>query len=108
MSTATTATTSSVQWTRRGHDLWTGRRADAPVGTIERGARFTFIDASGHMHRGYRTLVDAQSAAAEPVGSTACGPDAGRRAVPPLLFATATAALVVDAVLVTGAMLLGF
>ena len=103
-----TATTDTVEWVHRSHHLWTGRRADAPVGTIERGARFTFIDAGGHMHRGYRTLVDAQSAAAEPIDRSACGPDADRRTVPPLLFLAASAALVVDAVLVGGALLLSW
>lgn len=53
----------SIVWTRRHPFLWTGRRDDMPIGTIERGARFTFIDAHGAEHHGFKTLEGAQAAA---------------------------------------------
>ena len=95
--------TETIEWTRRTSDLWTGRRLGAPIGTIERGTRFTYVDVDGEPHRGYRSLADAQRAAAGPVTRTTCGPDAGRRRVHPLLFATATAAVVIDGLLLGGA-----
>ena len=95
----------TIQWTQQSRNLWTGRRDDAPVGTIERGSRFTFVDATGDAHRGYRTLFDAQTAATGPIDITTCGPDARRRRANPLLFAAATTMLVVDAALVGGALL---
>ena len=55
-----------IEWTQRTHDLWTGRRSDAPVGTIERGTRFTYVDLDGEPHRGYRSLAEAQDAATHP------------------------------------------
>ena len=53
----------SIIWTRQHPFLWTGRRNDMPVGTIERGIRFTYIDAHGMEHHGFRTLEAAQGAA---------------------------------------------
>lgn len=101
------AVAGTITWTQQSRDLWTGRRDDAPVGTIERGARFTYVDATGDAHRGYRTLIDAQTAATGPIDITTCGPDAGRRRlVHPILFVAATAMLAVDAALVGAAMLL--
>jgi hypothetical protein len=96
----------TIQWTRRTRDLWTGRRSGAPVGTIERGARFTYVDLDGEPHRGYRSLADAQEAAAGPVTRSTCGPDAGRRRVHPVLFAAATGAVVTDLLLLAGAWML--
>jgi hypothetical protein len=98
------AVAGTITWTQQSRNLWTGRRDDAPVGTIERGSRFTYVDATGDAHRGYRTLVDAQTAATGPIDITTCGPDARRRRVSPVLVA-ATAMLAVDAALVGGAML---
>jgi hypothetical protein len=101
------AATGTIQWTQQSRHLWTGRCDDAPIGTIERGARFTYVDTTGDAHRGYRTLLDAQSAATGPIDIRTCGPDAHRRRVHPLLFAAATAMVVVDAALLGGAALLG-
>ena len=100
------AAAGTIQWTRRSSTLWTGRRDDVPVGTIERGARYTFVDVAGGAHRGYRTLADAQIAATGPITPHCCGPDADRRLAHPLLLAAATTMAVVDAVLLGGALLL--
>ena len=54
---------SSIVWTARHRYLWTGRRDDRPVGTIEHGAHFTFIDVTGGEYHGFRTLQEAQVAA---------------------------------------------
>jgi hypothetical protein len=56
-------TPSPITWTRQQAFLWTGRRGGAPVGTIEQGATFTYIDIGGSEHRGFRSLHDAQAAA---------------------------------------------
>jgi hypothetical protein len=96
----------TIQWTRRTPALWTGRRADAPAGTIEGGARFTYVDVDGGAHRGYRSLAAAQTAAAGEVEPTTCGPDAQRSRLHPMLFAAATGVLVIDAVLLGGVWLL--
>jgi len=93
----------TIEWTRRTSGLWTGRRHDAPIGTIERGSRFTYVDVDGEPHRGYRSLADAQRAAAGPVTHTTCGPDAGRRRPHPLLFAVTTGAVVTDLLVLGGA-----
>jgi hypothetical protein len=58
-------TATPIVWTRQHPFLWTGRRGGMPVGTIERGIRYTFIDAEGMEHHGFRTLEAAQDAAAE-------------------------------------------
>jgi hypothetical protein len=97
----------AVSWTRRAPDLWTGRRADVPAGTIERGARFTYVDLDGEPHRGYRTLVDAQKAATAPSARPLREPGAVRRALSPMLFGAATVLLLIDGVLLGGAVLLG-
>jgi hypothetical protein len=96
----------AIEWTRRTPDLWTGRRSDAPVGTIERGARFTFVGVDGDPHRGYRSLAEAQSAAAGAVDPATCGPDAARLRLHPVLFAATTVILLVDGLLLGGAWLL--
>jgi hypothetical protein len=93
----------TIEWTRRTSELWTGRRSDSPAGTIERGARFTYVDLDGQPHRGYRSLADAQRAAAGPVTRSTCGPDAGRRRVYPVLFVATTAAVVTDLLLLGSA-----
>ena len=56
---------SLIAWTEQHRYLWTGRREDMPIGTIEHGAHFTFIDVRGAQHHGFRTLEAAQAAAAE-------------------------------------------
>jgi hypothetical protein len=55
--------TASIDWKRQHDYLWTGRHDGKPVGTIEQGGRYTFIDADGAEHHGFRTLEDAQHAA---------------------------------------------
>lgn len=52
-----------VQWTRQRARLWTGRRDGRPVGTIEQGRRFTFVDTDGARRRGHRSLDEAQTSA---------------------------------------------
>jgi hypothetical protein len=76
------------------------------VGTIEHGARFTYIDVQGAAHRGYRTLDDAQSAASAPLPPHDSGPAGPRWSVHPVLLIAVPAVLVIDAVLLGGAMLL--
>lgn len=85
-----------IEWTRRTRDLWTGRRSGGPAGTIERGTRFTYVDLDGEPHRGYRSLADAQRAAAGPVTTSTCGPDVRRRGVPSVLIAVTTGAVLMD------------
>lgn len=96
----------TIEWTRRSSALWTGRRSDVPAGTIERGSRFTYVDLDGVPHQGYRSLADAQRAAAGPVTGSTCGPDAGRRRMHPLLFAVTTGAVATDLLLLAGAWVL--
>ena len=97
----------TIQWTRQRRDLWTGRLSGAPVGTIEHGARFTYVDLQGGAHRGFRTLVDAQTAATDPQAAVDSGPGATRWAAHPLLLIAVPVVLIVDAVLLGGALLLG-
>ena len=59
------STASPIVWTQQHRFFWTGRSDGRPVGIIERGARFTFTDAAGSEHHGFRTLEAAQAAAAE-------------------------------------------
>ena len=92
-----------IEWTRRTRALWTGRRFDAPADTIERGTRFTYVDLDGEPHRGYRSLADAQRAAAGPISHSTCGPDARRRRVAPIVFAAASVAIVIDLILLGSA-----
>jgi hypothetical protein len=54
---------SMIEWTAQHRYLWTGRCDDMPVGTIEHGAHFTFIDVLGAEHHGFSTLNAAQAAA---------------------------------------------
>jgi hypothetical protein len=96
----------TIEWTRRTNDLWTGRRADRPAGTIERGSRFTYVDLDGLPHRGYRSLADAQRAAAGAVTGSTCGPDARRRRGHPLVIAAATGAVMTDLLVLAGAWVL--
>ena len=50
-----------VEWRHFGSDLWAGRAEFGPVGTIERGRRFTAIDVSGNVLGRSRSLEDAQA-----------------------------------------------
>lgn len=58
-----TAQEAEVEWTRQRTRLWTGRRDGRPVGTIEQGRRFTFVDTDGTRRRGHRSLDEAQTSA---------------------------------------------
>jgi hypothetical protein len=51
-----------VTWSQQQTTLWTGRRNGMPLGTIERGRRFTYTDVDGAAQRGFRTLAAAQQA----------------------------------------------
>lgn len=51
-----------MTWSQQQTDLWTGRLNGLPLGTIERGRRFTFISADGVAQRGFRTLAAAERA----------------------------------------------
>jgi hypothetical protein len=98
----------TIEWTRQRPDLWTGRRSDAPVGTIEHGARFTYVDVHGAVHRGYRTLDEAQTAATEPLPPQDTGPAASGWSTHPLLMIAVPAVLAIDAVMLGGALLLNW
>ena len=50
-----------VEWRHFGSDLWAGAAEFGPVGTIERGRRFTAIDTDGHVLGRSRSLEDAQA-----------------------------------------------
>ena len=52
----------AVSWRQVGRHLWVGRCDDMPVGIIEEGRRFTFIDADDRLHGGFTTLEAAQTA----------------------------------------------
>jgi hypothetical protein len=52
-----------IVWTSQHRFLWTGRRDGMPAGTIEHGARFTYIDVTGSEYHGFRSLGEAQDAA---------------------------------------------
>jgi hypothetical protein len=54
----------AVSWRQVGRHLWVGRCDDMPVGMIEEGRRFTFIDADDRPHGGFATLEAAQAAQA--------------------------------------------
>ncbi|MET0590882.1 MAG: hypothetical protein ABWZ77_06865 [Naasia sp.] len=54
----------AVEWVQQHRTLWTGRRQGRPIGTIERGRRFVFIDPDGVVQGVFRTLAGAQDAAA--------------------------------------------
>lgn len=85
-------------WSHQQTDLWTGRLSGMPLGTIERGRRFTFIGADGVARRGFRTLAAAQQAHA-----TWTTPDAaGRRqaAVERTLMIASTGAALVTVTLI--------
>lgn len=53
---------SATVWIQQARFLWTGRRDGRPVGTIERGRRYTLTDLLGGITR-HRTLHAAQTAA---------------------------------------------
>lgn len=91
-----------AQWAQQHTDLWTGRLNGMPLGTIERGRRFTFIAADGVARRGFRTLAAAQQAHATSASPAAAG---RRRAVVErsLMLATAGAALATVALIVVAA-----
>jgi len=89
-----------IEWTRRTDDLWTGRRSDAPVGTIERGSRYTWVDLDGQPHRGYRSLAEAQDAATRP--ESGCGPRPRGLRAHPLLVALVAGAVGVDLLVLGG------
>lgn len=52
-----------IEWTQQHPYLWTGRAEGLPAGTIERGRRFTYINAHGAEHHGFASLTAAQHAA---------------------------------------------
>ena len=59
--------TSPPTWRRLGKRLWVGHDDLAPLGSIERGRRYTYITPDGTAHGDYRSLDDAQAAATGPV-----------------------------------------
>ncbi|WP_375400023.1 hypothetical protein [uncultured Amnibacterium sp.] len=60
-------TSPHIDWREISHGLWVGRADDLYAGMIERGRRYTFTDAAGSTHPGYRTLIAAQDAVAWPI-----------------------------------------
>jgi hypothetical protein len=50
-----------VEWRRLSDYLWVGTSDDGPVGTIERGRRFSAIDTSGLVLARCRDLATAQA-----------------------------------------------
>jgi hypothetical protein len=89
-----------IEWTQRTRDLWTGRRSDAPAGTIERGTRFTYVDLDGEPHSGYRSLAEAQEAASHP--GSVCGSRGRGLRVHPLVVALIAGAAAADLVVLGG------
>jgi hypothetical protein len=51
-----------ARWEQQDRYLWVGHLDGMPLGTIERGRRFTFIGADGVVRSGFRTLDAAQQA----------------------------------------------
>ncbi len=58
---------SPARWRQLHSRLWAGRMNDRPVGTIEQGHGFVFVDLNGDRHTGYSTLEDAKDAATGPI-----------------------------------------
>jgi hypothetical protein len=54
--------TGQARWEQQDRYLWVGHLDGMPLGTIERGRRFTFFGADGVVRPGFRTLVAAQQA----------------------------------------------
>ncbi|WP_375388582.1 hypothetical protein [uncultured Amnibacterium sp.] len=50
------------EWVQQQTRLWAGRVDGRPVGTIERGRRYTYVDVDGVARSGHRTLSAAQAA----------------------------------------------
>jgi hypothetical protein len=51
----------AVEWRRFGANLWAGAADFGPIGTIERGRRFSAIDVEGQVLGRSRCLEDAQA-----------------------------------------------
>jgi hypothetical protein len=58
-----------VEWRRLNDYLWAGSSGEGPVGTIERGRRFSAIDTSGEVIARCRDLRTAQAVLAGDVGA---------------------------------------
>lgn len=56
-----------LRWRRLDHHLWAGRADDRPVGTIEHGRGFVYVDLEGQRHGAFRTLEEAKQAATGPI-----------------------------------------
>jgi hypothetical protein len=56
------ASIAATSWRPLGRDLWVGRTAAGPVGSIERGRRFVATDADGRRRGAYRSLDAAMAA----------------------------------------------
>ena len=52
----------AITWRLLGRNLWVGRTAAGPAGTIERGRRFVLTDAEGRRRGAYRSLDAAMAA----------------------------------------------
>ena len=57
-----TAPIAAISWRPLGRNLWVGRTAAGPVGSIERGRRFVATDADGRRRGAYRSLDAAMAA----------------------------------------------
>jgi hypothetical protein len=91
--------TGLAQWEHQDRYLWVGHLNGMPIGTIERGRRFTFISADGVVRRGFRTLSAAQQAHAKRETDT----PVGRRSS--AFWVLVASGVLVAAIVIAGALL---
>ena len=85
----------SIVWRQLRPLLWVGRADDLPLGTIERGHRYTATDPDGDVRGGYRSLEAAQAALTGEIPIIGRRPQQARdpRRVPPALLIGTTLAM---------------
>lgn len=98
---------SAPTWRRLGTRLWVGHSELAPLGSIERGRRYTYITPDGTAHGDFRSLDAAQSAATGTVPIVAPAPDGleSDRAQAWLLLACSLTAILALALVSAGILL---
>ena len=60
---------SAIQWRGLAGDLWVARREGRHLGAVQRGRRWTALDADSAPIGSYRTFAEAQQAVAQPPGA---------------------------------------
>lgn len=85
MTTIAPEVPAAAEWRQLGRFLWTGRRDGRPIGMIEQGRWFVLTDEHGDAAGRYRSLADAQAAAADPAARSLQVGTRRRAAVAPLL-----------------------